>query len=137
MPGVPGAPLGPTVTDRAPRWILIASAVVVLALVAGGVFVVLRGGKHYPKEWDARVDPITKWVAKARKLDYEHPVKVNFLTPAEYSKRATEGGDGTDTETKQYYADQVAQLPTTRSPTAAPSPTTTRTSRRSSSGAPS
>jgi len=106
----PGAPLGPTVDDRAPTWVLIASAVVVVAMIAAGTYLVLKGGRDYPDEWDARVEPITTWVAKERKLAFEHPVQVNFQSAEEYSKRATEGGDVSDPDTEQYYADQVAQL---------------------------
>lgn len=109
--GTPAAPTaqGPLV-DRAPIWVLVLSAVVVLALIAGGVFVVLKGGRQYPKEWDARVAPITAWVAKERELDFKHPVKVNFLTDKEYTARSTEGADDSSAETKQYYKDQAAQL---------------------------
>lgn len=111
-PGVPGAtgPVGPTVDDRAPRWLLVASAIVVIAMVAAGAYLVLRGGRDYPDEWDARVKPIAEWTAKERKLAFEHPVQVNFLSEEEYSARATEGGDVSDPETDQYYEDQVAQL---------------------------
>jgi hypothetical protein len=49
-------------------------------------------------------------VAKERELDFEHPVKVNFLTEEQYSARATEGSDVEDPETDQYYDDQLAQL---------------------------
>lgn len=111
-PGAPGGamPLGPTVEDRAPRWLIAASVVVVLAAIAGAAYVVLKGGRDYPDEWDAKVQPITEWVAKERGLAFEHPVQVNFLTEEEYSARATEGGDAADSETDQYYEDQVAQL---------------------------
>jgi len=37
-------------------------------------------------------------------------VKVNFLSAEEYKARATEGGDDDSVDSKQYYADQVAQL---------------------------
>lgn len=112
-PGTPGAPPAAApgaLVDRAPIWILAVSAVIVVALIAGGVYVVLKGGRQYPKEWDARVAPITAWVAKERELDFKHPVKVNFLTDKEYTARSTEGADDPSAETKQYYKDQEAQL---------------------------
>jgi hypothetical protein len=111
-PGVPGStsPLGPTVDDRAPMWVLAASVIVIIALVAGGVYLVLKGGRQYPDEWDARVDPIATWVSKERKLAFAHPVQVNFQSSEEYKARATQGGEAGDPETDQYYADQVAQL---------------------------
>lgn len=106
----PGLPAGPRVTDRAPTWVLIASAIIVIALIAGAAFVLLKGGRQYPSEWDARVAPITTWVAKERELDFKHPVKVNFLSDKEYTARSTEGGDDDSVDSKQYYDDQLAQL---------------------------
>jgi hypothetical protein len=106
----PGLPGGPARVDRAPIGVLVVAAVIVLALIAGAAFVLLKGGRQYPSEWDARVAPITKWVADERELDFEHPVKVNFLSEKEYSARSTEGGDDDSAESKQYYEDQLAQL---------------------------
>ena len=106
----PGLPTQPKLVDRAPLWVLIASAIVVVALIAGAGFVLLKGGRQYPAGWDARVAPITTWVAEERDLDFKHPVKVNFLSDKEYSALATEGGDDDSAETKQYYDDQLAQL---------------------------
>lgn len=106
----PGLPSGPGLADRAPVWVLVASAVVVLAVIAGAAFVVIKGGRQYPSAWDDKSAPIAKWVSENRQLDFDHPVKVNFLTPEEYKARATEGGDSESVESKQFYADQVAQL---------------------------
>jgi hypothetical protein len=106
----PGLPPGPGADDRAPTWVLVASALIVIALIAGAAFVLLKGGRQYPSEWDARVAPITRWVSKERELEFDHPVKVNFLSEKEYTARSTEGGDDDSVESRQYYADQVAQL---------------------------
>jgi hypothetical protein len=106
----PGLPAGPARVDRAPTAVLVLSALIVLAVIAGAAFVLIRGGRQYPSAWDARVAPITEWVSKERELEFRHPVKVNFLSEKEYSARATEGGDADSVESKQYYADQVAQL---------------------------
>jgi hypothetical protein len=108
FPGLP-APERKLV-DRAPLGVLVVAAIVVIGLLAGVGYLVVKGGRQYPSAWDPRVDQITKWVAKERELDFEHPVKVNFLTEEEYSERATEGGDDDSEETKQYYEDQAAQL---------------------------
>lgn len=66
----------------------------VLGLVAAavGTVVASRRGDAYPKHWDARVEPIARWVAKERGLPFKHAVHVDFLSPAEYRKIAT-GGD--------------------------------------------
>jgi hypothetical protein len=106
----PGLPASPGLVDRAPTGILVASAIVVLALVAGAAFVLLKGGREYPSAWDPKVNEIATWVAKERELEFDHPVTVNFLTEEEYSARATEGGDDESPEAQQYYDDQLAQL---------------------------
>ncbi len=106
----PGLPSGPGLVDRAPIGILVASAVIVLALIAGAGYVVLKGGRQYPSAWDDQSAPIASWVSKERELDFDHPVKVNFLTPEQYKARATEGGNDDSVESKQFYADQLAQL---------------------------
>jgi hypothetical protein len=40
-----------------------------------------------PKEWDRRVEPIAREVAKLRKLDFEHPVATEFLDEAAFEKK--------------------------------------------------
>jgi hypothetical protein len=40
-------------------------------------------------KWDPRVEPIAKEVAKLRKLDFEHPVPVQFLPSKEFDKKVT------------------------------------------------
>lgn len=87
------------------------SVLVVLAVVAGGAFVVLRGGRQYPSAWDARVDPIARWVAKERKLSFAHPVEVQFLSEAAYRKVST-GGEAVEADPAADAAmdDTVAQL---------------------------
>jgi hypothetical protein len=72
------------------------SAIVVLALVAGAVVLVIASRQSkYPSHWDARVKPIADFDQRVRGLDFKHPVKVNFLTPKEYTKVST-GGDSPD-----------------------------------------
>ncbi|MEZ5203250.1 MAG: hypothetical protein R2701_02365 [Acidimicrobiales bacterium] len=112
-PQPPGAPVpaaGSTLKPRAPIALRAVAVIIVLAMVAAGVLLVLKGGRQYPSEWDPKVKDIAEWVAEARELDYEHPVKVNFLTDAEYTEHATAGGDVTDPATAAYYDDQAAQL---------------------------
>jgi hypothetical protein len=105
----PAPPIRPRLVDRAPTWVLVASAVVVLALIAGAVFVITHRGDKYPSHWDPRVEGLTKWVEHERGLDFEHPVKVNFLSPKEYTARST-SDMGTDQTPKDALADQVAEL---------------------------
>lgn len=107
-PAPPAAPAA--IADRAPTWLLVASVVVVLAMIAGGAYLVLKGGRQYPSAWDERSKPVADWVAEARELEFEHPVQVNFLSEEEYTARATEGGDPANPDNAQYYEDQAAQL---------------------------
>lgn len=110
QPHVPPPPVPAQLVDRAPIWVLGVAGLIVIAMIAGGAYVVLKGGRQYPSAWDPRVDPITAWVSKERELDFSHPVKVNFLTEKEYTARSTEGGDDGSAASKQYYDDQEAQL---------------------------
>jgi len=108
-PGSAKPPPGELI-DRAPTWLLIGAVIVVVALVAGGAYVVVKGGREYPSAWDTRVEPIARWVSEERELGFEHPVEVNFLTEEAYRARATEGGDAVTEADDQYYEDQAAQL---------------------------
>jgi hypothetical protein len=40
-----------------------------------------------PEQWDRRIEPIAHEVEKLRKLDFEHPVAVEFLSDAAFEKR--------------------------------------------------
>jgi hypothetical protein len=103
---------GPRV-DRAPVVLRIAAVLVVVALVAGAAFVLLRGGKQYPSSWPEKVDPIARWVEKERKLSFDHPVEVNFLSSKEYSE-VSGGGAAADVEpdaaAQKEMDDSLAQL---------------------------
>jgi hypothetical protein len=90
--------------------VLVAAALIVVAMVAGGLFVVLRGGRSYPSSWPEEVQPIAEWVATERDLEFEHPVEVNFLSDEEYSEVATAGGDEESEEQLQQEQDTVAFL---------------------------
>lgn len=85
--------------------------VIVLAVVAGGAYLVLNGGRQFPSAWDPRVDPIAQWVAKERKLDFDHPVEVEFLSDAAYTAAST-GGDVAEPDASKSAAmdDSIAQL---------------------------
>lgn len=92
-PPPPGAPRRAR-QDRAPAILRVVAALVVLGAIAGAAYVVLRGDNRYPKDWDPRVADIVAFVASARGHEFSHPVKVNFLSAAEYTKAST-GGDDT------------------------------------------
>jgi hypothetical protein len=107
----PVAPAAAVKPDRSPVAVRVLAVLVVLAAIAGAAYVLLAGGREYPEAWDPRVAPVAEWVAAERGLDFDHPVRVNFLPEAEYAERATEGGgDPAEPDTAQLYADQEAQL---------------------------
>ena len=111
----PHGAVGPTpgtrrLVDRAPRWVLALAAVVVLGVVAGGVYLVREGGRQYPGEWDPRVASLAAWVAEHRHLDFEHPVTVNFLTAKEYTAASTGGGGETSADQQESLDQAEAEL---------------------------
>jgi hypothetical protein len=64
--------------------------VVVLGGIAAGAFVFFtRDSDPYPDEWDAQVAPIAARVAQLRGLSFEHPVKVEYVSPADFEKEVT------------------------------------------------
>ena len=77
------------VHDRAPAAVLFVSILVLAALAGGIAYLLLSGDDRYPAAWDDRVAPLAQWTAQERGLDFEHPVKVNFLTDSEYTAATT------------------------------------------------
>ncbi len=93
LPPVPGPflPAQPPPPKRsAGKWVAVgAGLVVVAALVAGAVVFFTRDSNPYPKEWDAQVAPIAARVAQLRGLTFEHPVKVEYVSPADFEEEVT------------------------------------------------
>ena len=61
-------------------------------LVVGAVAIVtgtFDSGPAHPDEWDPRVEELARFVEQARDLDFDHPVYVDFLSPADYSDATT------------------------------------------------
>ena len=63
------------------------AAAVAAALAAGAVAVMASGssGPSRADEWDPRVADLVQFVQTERGLLFDHPVRVDFLTPEEYS----------------------------------------------------
>ncbi len=73
--------------------------VIVAVFGAGVVAAVTKtgdAGPDHPNSWDPRVEALAAFVEQARDLDFDHPVHVDFLSPAEYTEAATTGEDGLD-----------------------------------------
>ena len=95
--------------DRAPAAIVALSALVVAALVAGSAYLVIGGKDKYPKSWDSRAAPIAAWVAKARDLDFKHPVEIDFLSAAEYTA-VSQDKPAPTAESEREMQDTVGQM---------------------------
>jgi hypothetical protein len=74
-----------------------------VGLVSVGVKAVSDDGPAHPARWDPRVADLASFVEKARGLHYDHPVAVDFLSPAAYTKASL--GDSEDLA-----ADEIAEL---------------------------
>ena len=65
--------------------ITVSSGVLVSGLVAVVGSISLRD--PWPKRWDPRVAPMVSFVEKARRLPFQHPVKVTFLSSADFDHK--------------------------------------------------
>ena len=54
---------------------------------AGAATVAAAPRAKDPSTWDPRILPLVKFAEKARKLTFEHPIPVEFLTDAQFRKR--------------------------------------------------
>jgi hypothetical protein len=86
--------------QRAPA----ALGTVIAGLLAVGIVAAVtktgdRGPAH-PDEWDPRVIELVTYLEGARGLDFDHPVYVDFLTPAEYTEAATSDAGGLGAENR-------------------------------------
>ncbi len=83
-------------------------------LVLGGVAVATgsfaEGGPDHPEEWDPRVADLAAFVADERGLDFDHPVHVDFLTPAEYTAATTDVDDTIAEDERKELDRYAAQL---------------------------
>jgi hypothetical protein len=100
-PGVPQPlqrPLRPPRVGRRVALGVAASIALVAAGVAGAVVVPANEPPH-PDRWDPRLVELVEFVEAERGLSFEHPIYVDFLTPEEYTARATvDAGELTDEE---------------------------------------
>ena len=79
----------------------------VLGAVAVGVGRLGDDGPSHPDEWDPRVADLAAFVEDERGLEFEHPVYVDFLTPAEYTAQTTDD-EGTMEEDEREQLDRYA-----------------------------
>ncbi len=97
-PPFPPAPPAPPAPRRAHGRFAVVIPLVIMLAVGGGLLALLWGrasGPTYPSKWDARVLPLVHFVEQARGLTFEHPVEVDFLSPAAFRKLVTIGDSPT------------------------------------------
>lgn len=88
MPSDRGAP-----PVRGSRRVVVVAVLLALGLGGGAYWLWGRSGGHdYPARWDPRIAPIAAEVAKLRRLEFKHPVAVDFLSPAKFRSSVTVQG---------------------------------------------
>ncbi len=99
-----------------PRWLVPLGTAITVVLLAGLFTASARSldpGPDHPDEWDPRVADLAAYVEDERELGFDHPVHVDFLTPAEYTE-ATTGGDDLSEEQErddlEVFASQLRAL---------------------------
>jgi hypothetical protein len=68
------------------------------------------GGPPHPKRWDPRVADLVSFVERARGLTYRHPVTVEFLSPAAYTKATAKDTSDLDAQDRADLARSTSQL---------------------------
>ena len=116
-PSLPAPPTLPVPSSAgtlawAPRAIAL---MIVALLLASAVAVVTHDGEGedapaHPDAWDPRVASLAASVEESRGLKFDHPVYVDFLTPAEYTKQTTTEEKVLDKDRKSGLERQAASL---------------------------
>lgn len=67
-------------------------------------------GPDHPDEWDPRVAELAEFVEDERSLEFDNPVYVDFLTPAEYTEQTTEDEEALEDEEREDLDRYAAEL---------------------------
>lgn len=92
-PGFAPGAAAPRRGRRISRGLVVAGVVLALLLGVAG-YRATRPDDTYPSAWDPQVAPIAERVSALRGLPFEHPVRVRYLTEAEFRERV--GVDSAD-----------------------------------------
>ena len=85
-------------------------ALLVVGVSAVGVRAVRGAGPTHPSRWDPRVADLVSFVEQSRGLRYDHPVQVDFLSPADYTKASTTSTADLGASDRAQLAREVGQL---------------------------
>lgn len=92
---------------------VMAVGLLVLGMVVGATRLLRSDGPAHPDAWDPRVADLAAFVERARDLDFDHPVYVDFLTAAEYTELTTDeeaDADAAQREELDRYAAELRAL---------------------------
>lgn len=104
-------PRAPAPVGRSRRpWIIGALALIVLGSAAVVAVLLLRDDDLYPEEWASEVQPFVEIVEEERDLEFEHPVYVEFLPPAEFEKQVTADEDDLSDEEREELEQSTGML---------------------------
>jgi hypothetical protein len=109
----PQPPLPPPPLRPRRRSGLLTTIAIVACLGVTGVAIYLvtdDEGVRHPDEWDKRVVDLVAFVEDERGLRFEHPVAVDFLTPAQYSERTRIDESELSREDRRLIEDGTAPL---------------------------
>ncbi len=99
---------------KEPRWPaalgMVITGVMILGLVAAATRSLGAGGPSHPEEWDPRVADLAAFVADERGLTFDHPVHVDFLSPADYTELSTDDADQVDEDERAKLDRYAAEL---------------------------
>ena len=97
-------------TLRGPDRALAIAIGVLLTVSCFAAVVRIGSGSSDPGSWDPRVADLAAFVERARGLSFDHPVRVDFLSPAAYTAAVTTDGEDLGEEERAELDVQAAQL---------------------------
>ena len=89
---------------------IVAAGLLVLGAIAVATGTFGDTGPDHPDEWDPRVADLATFVEGERGLPFDHPVHVDFLTPADYSAETTEDDGGVADDEREELDRYAAEL---------------------------
>jgi hypothetical protein len=83
------------------RGVVLAVVAVAVCLLGVAAVVLLARGDGHPDAWDSRIQDLVDFVEDERNLEFEHPVRVEFVSEDEWADRAEQAADDLTAEDRQ------------------------------------